>query len=262
MINIPAIVELMEEAGKCITALKSQKLDVVYKHDGSECTSADLVSNKIITSYLQDTHPGIPIISEESVFIKGTDNLNKCDYIWFLDPLDGTKEFLRGGDNYSINLALLFKGKPVFGVISLPEKHVTYYNDNHNLFIKSKGQTQQIIPDNQKSDKLRVIISRRSDPEIIKAFFKKGIEYELTIQQGALKYCYLASGQFEIFPRYKETYEWDVAAGHALLKAIGGTLVTLNRQELIYLKKDFLNHELIAVRDPKYLKFLSRGYSP
>lgn len=259
MINIPTIVEIIEEAGRRIIATKSEELGVAYKGDGSECTNADLISNSIIIHHLRETYPDIPVISEESLPATGIDNLKQCDYIWFLDPLDGTKDFIQGGDNYSINLALLFKGEPIFGIISLPEKNITYYNDGHKLFVrKPGGQAQQITPNHQETSKLRVVISRRSDPEVIKKFLKKGTEYELTVQQGALKYCYLASGQFDIFPRYKETCEWDVAAGHALLKATGGALVTSDCQELTYFKKDFLNHELIAVRDPKYLKFLVR----
>lgn len=256
--NHKEIIGIIEEAAQAILAIKSTGCDTTYKGDGSECTNADIVANEIICNFLNKVYPHVPIISEESLLKINLEYIKKAEYFWLLDPLDGTKGFINNKDYYSINLALIFRGKPVYGIICFPERKITYYNIQNKLYKKISNSIKEIKNNNISTKCIKVVISKRtSKEEIIKLFNLKSDKVEISSLPGAVKFCYLIEGIYDIFPRFTITHEWDVAAGHALINACGGKMITRNNQDLTYLKPGFINHEIIAVRSQKYLKFIS-----
>jgi len=254
-INVKEIVQYIEEVGRDILRIKSQSYCVNLKDDGSECTDADIfVSNKI-SSYLGSKFPHIPIISEENTTAIKSDKFSK-DLFWLLDPLDGTRAFINNKDYYSINLALVENDIPVIGIICFPEENLVYFSDGISVY--KKNAEVQIKLENKPINliSMNVAISQRSDPNFISKILKKISVKKIDKIPGAKKFCLMAEGRYDIFPRSKNTFEWDVAAGHAIVLTMGGSMVTENLQELKYLKKEFKNTVLITVRDKKILELL------
>jgi 3'(2'), 5'-bisphosphate nucleotidase len=254
--EINEIVSVIEKAAAKIIELKSAQLEIKYKDDGSEFTNADLASNKIICEFLKHNFLSIPIISEEDLTYADINKLKEDNSFWLLDPLDGTRGFIKGDKYYTINLGLIKNGVPIFGVINLPELGLTYFNKNNKLYKKNHNNLIEIKRSNSidNDTKIKVVISARTNLSQIKSKLSENFIYEIKSMPSAIKFCQLIEGSFDIYPRLKDTYEWDIAAGHALVRAIGGRVLDVNLQELKYLKPNFLNHEVFAIRETKYLE--------
>jgi len=236
-----------------------------YKSDGSPVTVADKQADAIIRKHLQST--GLPVISEESKLLP-YETRRHWSRLWLVDPLDGTKEFLKRNGEFTVNIALIENGKPVMGVITAPVTGRVWIGaagpglymvgnmydgnlmaDPEKIFDKLKAHTPSRALAHQ--DVVRIVVSR-SHPDnhtetMIKHLEGQGKRVRRVPRGSSLKLCEIAMGQADIYTRFGPTMEWDIAAGHAILQAAGGDVVDMQSgKPLIYNKPDMLNPYFVA----------------
>ena len=252
---------LLEVSNLAITA--GQKIinhyhndsEIIIKKDKSPLTNADLDSNNIICEGLEKIDSTIPIISEESFINWNT--RRKWNKYWLIDPLDGTKEFINKNGEFTVNIALIENNKPVLGVIFVPVLSILYFaSQNYGAYklqcssnLNSLSESIKIqINKKKKSDHLLVIGSRSHSNEDFNKWVKENIEnYKLVKKGSSLKFCNIADGTVDLYPRFGPTSEWDIAAGHIILNEAGGRIYTIDNEEIVYNKKEnILNPYFIA----------------
>lgn len=216
------IIKTAQEAGEKILTYYSRDIEVENKSNNSPLTKADLAANKIIQNRLAEIDPGTHIISEESG-IPSFDERKKWNTFWMVDPLDGTKEFIKKNGEFTVNIALIEKGEPVIGVIYIPVKKEVYYARKGEGSYKKNGEkTARRIYSNRAdtSKPLKVAASRSHQSETLQDNLKEqGIEVGELISAGSsLKFCLVAQGTADIYPRMNPTMEWDVAAGDCIFR--------------------------------------------
>jgi len=248
------------KAGEAIMKVYSNKIDVVYKEDESPLTLADKNANKIINKYLVKSK--IPIISEENKILTYEERKNwkQC---WIVDPLDGTKEFIKRNGEFTVNIALIKNNKPIIGVIYVPVSKTLYFtSDNSSKSYKALLKTNTIIIDeifnnavqifpNQKNNNiLRIVGSRSHLNDTTKNYISKIEKKNKTriVSKGSsLKFCLVAEGEAEIYPRFAPTMEWDTAAGQAICEAVGVKVTDVTTNEpLKYNKQNLLNPHFLV----------------
>lgn len=234
----------------CANTLKYHKksMNVSLKTDASPVTIADLTTNEIIVKGLQKYN--IPILSEESKIIpyeKRKDN----KYMWIIDPLDGTKEFISGGNDFTVNIGLIHQNTSVFGVVGIPcEKKIYVGIVGMGAWVCDGVLCQNIAV--KTSPKLRIVASKSHFSPETKQFIDKFDNPELVNVGSSIKILYIAEGKADIYPRIGLTSEWDTCAAHAIVKASGGNILDLTtRQEIKYNKENILNPHFICTY-PKY----------
>jgi 3'(2'), 5'-bisphosphate nucleotidase len=225
-------------------------LGIQIKSDASPVTAADLAANHVITEGLNQLQPRLPILSEETAEIPFAER-SQFDYFWMVDPLDGTKEFIKRNGEFTINIALIARTKPVLGVVYVPYTEGGYlgYENGGSFRIEKNGRlTKLYCPSFQLSDKgLRIPISRSHLNDGTQHLLSAYDEPILIPCGSALKFTKIAEGHFDIYPRIGTTMEWDTAAPQVILEEAGGQLLELNtRQPLVYNKEDLRNPNFIA----------------
>ncbi|WP_299823797.1 3'(2'),5'-bisphosphate nucleotidase CysQ [uncultured Pontibacter sp.] len=243
------------DAGKAIMKVYlSGDFSQTLKTDNSPLTAADKAAHQVITNHLQRTK--LPILSEEGLQADYT--LRKdWGWYWLVDPLDGTKEFLKRNGEFTVNIALMQKNTPVAGVIYAPVSDSLYFGGTGaNVYKSEKKEVTPLQPLAQEltMEKLLLqpevtVIASRSHltPETLK-FTAQFNKVQFTAMGSSLKFMLLAENKADIYPRYAPTMEWDTAAAHAILRALGRNIYTTNLQsELVYNKPDLLNPSFIAL---------------
>ncbi len=211
-----------QEAGEKILTYYSREIEAIDKSDNSPLTKADLAANKIILERLSEIDPKTPVISEESN-IPTFEERKGWPRFWLVDPLDGTKEFIKKNDEFTVNIALIENGEPVLGVIYIPVRKQIYYAQRGEGSYKKSGSdvARRIYSTKADDDKpLKIAASRshRSDT-FQKELDEMGIEVEELISAGSsLKFCLVAEGTADVYPRMNPTMEWDVAAGDCIFR--------------------------------------------
>ena len=235
---------IAEEAGQAILDIYQQDdFEIKIKSDQSPLTQADLVSHDIITNALKKLTPEIPILSEEGEKLEGD-----IKTFWCVDPLDGTKEFIKRNGEFTVNIALIENNQPVLGVIHIPVKNETY------LAMKGDGakkiKNQQIQSLSKQQNEIRqppVFAVSRSHLNQATQDYMKHHQAETIAAGSSIKLTMLTEGLADAYPRFGPTSLWDMAAGHAILKETGGEIYTLDDQPLVYNVNKILNPDLIAV---------------
>ena len=249
------------KAGEAIMKVYSNKIDVVYKEDESPLTLADKNANKIINKYLVKSK--IPIISEENKILTYEERKNwkQC---WIVDPLDGTKEFIKRNGEFTVNIALIKNNKPIIGVIYVPVSKTLYFtSDNSSKSYKTllKNDTiiideifnnaVQIFPTQKNNNILRIVGSRSHLNDTTKNYISKIEKKNKTriVSKGSsLKFCLVAEGEAEIYPRFAPTMEWDTAAGQAICEAVGVKVIDVTTNDpLKYNKQNLLNPHFLVI---------------
>ncbi len=243
------LIPVVRAAGKIELAYFRSGTGVMDKADGSPVTLADQEAEKLIAAQLRILRPAIPMIGEESV-AAGTIPDIAGGTFWLVDPLDGTKEFITGSGDFTVNIALLVNFIPVMGIIYAPVADELYFGAAGEAFMSLQGKPEQKITVRPvPAAGLTVVASKRhGDPERLNDFLK-GKKVERLIQRSSsLKLCVIAAGTADFYPRLGPTSEWDTAAGEAILRAAGGQVTTLDGRPLVYGKSDkrFLNPEFLA----------------
>ena len=229
-------------AGKKILEIYSKKFKIFRKKDLSPVTIADLESEKIIIKGLKKIFNKPIIFSEESY----NKSKKKLKNFWLVDPLDGTKEFIKKNGEFTVNIAFVKDNKPFFGIIYAPKLKKTYVGTIKETYkVINQKNFKKIIP---KTNPIKtMIISRSHSTKNESEKLKKKYNIKKILFLGSsLKFCYIAEGIAHIYPRSGTTYEWDTAAGHAIIKGVGGKVETNKGKELKYGKKDFKNRSFIA----------------
>jgi 3'(2'), 5'-bisphosphate nucleotidase len=244
--------EISHRAGKAILDVYEQDFSVTHKKDDSPLTQADLASHRLICDALSHLTPDIPVLSEESAEIDFEVRADWPQY-WLVDPLDGTKEFINRNGEFTVNIALIRDHNPILGVVHVPVSGVTYTG------LVGKWASRHARDGSMKHIGIRlpcadpvVVVGSRShaNPRLLEFLGKIG-DYELVSMGSSLKFCLLAEGKADFYPRLGPTSEWDTAAAHAVVLAAGGRIVTLDGKPLRYnTKKSLLNPEFLVIADP------------
>lgn len=226
------------------------------KADGSPVTLADQEAEKLIQEKLEEMLPGIPMIGEEASAAGHKPDLSGHEYFWLVDPLDGTKEFISGRGDYTVNIALIYKGEPVMGVVYAPavgELYAGYTEDNGNCkavrWVEDTDKEKEIHVRRPPKEGLTVVASKSHGSAQRLDQYLSEYKVEKVVKRGSsLKICVIAAGKADLYPRFGPTSEWDTAAGDAVLRAAGGIIRDLSGKPLIYGGADprFLNPEFIA----------------
>jgi 3'(2'), 5'-bisphosphate nucleotidase len=247
-INLKDIKNIALEAGEAIMEIYNKDFSVEYKDDKSLLTEADLKSNEIICNALQELYPNIPIMSEENKKIEYVIRKN-WEYYWCIDPIDGTKEFIKKNGEFTVNIALIHQDTPVLGVVYAPALNDMYYTNGKQSF-KNDQKLPLYINDSTK-DTLYVVASKshlsQETQEFINNLDSKHIEQ---VSKGSsLKLCMVAEGSADIYPRLAPTMEWDTAAADAIVRSAGKmTYQFENKKPIVYNKKDLLNPWFIVMK--------------
>ena len=246
---------IAENAGNLIMTFFDElaEEEVEYKADQSPVTLADKAANKQIVDELIKLDDSIPIISEEGL----AQNLDNADIFWLVDPLDGTKEFINGSQEFTVNIALINKGEPVLGVIHQPPANITTFGSQEaGAFIA--GDDEELSASTPENSCMLAVSKRHSSGEETKfaLFLQDKFEEMRTIGLGSsLKFNAIAQGSAHIYSRFGRTFQWDIAAGHAILRSAGGEVVDLHGKPISY--KNDSNQPIngfFAVSDIDYWK--------
>lgn len=247
---IDTLIELATEAGIVIREIyESGKFTTSIKSDNSPVTTADEKANEIILRALEQRFPKIPAISEES-----ENRVLETGKYFIIDPLDGTKGFLNKTNNFTVNIAFINDWKPELGVIYSPISGELFYtSQNQESFKYNFLKKSQKVRLSRKHKNREIITFISSDTNFIgreSKILKDKVEHDILKIGSSIKFCKLAEGVADIYPRFGRTMEWDTAAGHAILKYAGGSIIDLKtKKELIYGKKNYENGSFVALRD-------------
>jgi 3'(2'), 5'-bisphosphate nucleotidase len=261
---LPDVMKIAQAAGEAILAIYNDEktIEIIQKQDKSPLTAADLASHHVIVDGLTALTPDVPVLSEESANI-GFDERKTWTRYWLVDPLDGTKEFLKRNGEFTVNIALIENGVPIMGVVYVPVTQVLYGGaQNVGAFKIERGirhalQVSDVHEKIKQKQALIVVGSRSHGAEGMDACIEKlrGVagDVQLTSMGSSLKMCLVAEGKADFYPRLAPTSEWDTAAAHAVLSAAGGQIVDTDFAPLKYNQKDsLLNPFFYAVGDQQF----------
>ena len=240
------LIPLVKDAGTLIMRHREAGFGVEHKGDASPVTIADREADALITAGLRQDFPLVPIISEEA---ETQDVIQQAEAFWLVDPLDGTKSFVRGGKGFTVNIGLIEARSPVLGVIYIPALGVLYYGAvGYGAFRQRDGEAVERIgvrdvPAQGRSAAISHDHAAGETAEILEAYRV----VETVSASSSQKFCRVAEGSADIYPRMGPTMEWDTAAGHAILLAAGGSMTMLDGSPFLYGKQGFLNGGFIAL---------------
>ena len=246
--NLELSIKAAIEGGEEILKIYDSEFDVAYKEDQSPLTEADKNAHLAIVKYLDNTT--IPVLSEEGRSISYEERKD-WNLLWIVDPLDGTKEFVKRNGEFTVNIALIENGIPIMGVIYVPVTGVLYYGAKEiGSFKKENGELTQ-LPIEKKTTTYTAVGSRSHNSPETEAFFDelraKHGDIEIVSMGSSLKICLVAEGVAEVYPRFAPTMEWDTAAGHAIAKYAGKILKDVKtNQEMVYNRPELLNNHFIV----------------
>ena len=243
------VVSLAAGAGRAILEVYASDFDVQAKDDQSPLTQADLASHHIIMAGLEALTPGVPVISEESGLPDFAERRQWNPY-WLIDPLDGTREFVKRNGEFTVNVALIEDHRPVFGVVHVPVRGTTYSGcQGLGAALRANGAEPRPIGVAATSARpVRVVGSRSHRGASLDRFLQNLGDFEMHPTGSSLKFCLIAEGVADVYPRLGPTSEWDTAAAQAVVEQAGGVVVELDGRPLSYNRKaDILNpHFLVA----------------
>ncbi len=241
-INIEDIEIIARAAGKAIMEIYQQDFHIELKEDKSPLTEADIKANNIICDALKALHPEIPILSEEGKSISYAVRKN-WEYFWLIDPIDGTKEYIKKTGEFTVNIALIYKDKPVLGVVYAPAIDDLYWSKENEGAYKNSQKLPLVVNESPK-EKLTVVASASHPSKETKKFIDAldTKEIKLIAKGSSLKLCMVAEGVADIYPRLAPTMEWDTGAAHAVVLEAGKDVVNYEgEQTLVYNKENLLN---------------------
>ncbi len=241
---VESLISTFLNAGKISLSLRKKGLTKSIKSDNTPVSNGDLEVNKIITKKIKELTPTIPIISEETSDNKSLKDLKD---FWLIDPIDGTYDYINNLDEFTINAGLIINKKPVAGLIYAPAKNRMFYSYGENqAFELVNGE--EIKLDSTKrfnKDEIKFVsYSNNIKPEINKIHNEFNVK-KIVRMKSSLKFCVIAAGEYDGYVAEPRACEWDIAAGHAILKHAGGNITDFDGNEILYGKKNFINPSLI-----------------
>ncbi|MCX7193008.1 MAG: 3'(2'),5'-bisphosphate nucleotidase CysQ [Proteobacteria bacterium] len=263
---LPKIVAIAVNAGQAIMEIYADPANAVMtKADNSPLTQADLAADRVISAGLADLVLGWPVLSEESAQI-AYDERQGWQRFWLVDPLDGTKEFIKRNGEFTVNIALIENGEPILGVVYAPVLDVCYFAARGvGAFVRRGAEEAQAISvkTHAPGEPVKVVASRSHADERTAALLQKLGEYQCISMGSSLKLCLVAEGAAHIYPRLGPTMEWDTAAAHAVVNCAGGLVCNKHGDELRYNKPDLHNPEffVFSTDDEVFLTFIAVDFS-
>ena len=254
-VDLRKLTEIAREAGQKIMKIYDEgEIEVEYKNDESPLTKADTASHTVIKGSLKALYPEIPIISEEGKDVP-YEQRQAWESFWLVDPLDGTKEFIKRNGEFTVNIALVENNRPVAGVVFAPALDVLYSGGQNTGAFKqvNRSKMEEIRTNSQKEEQLVVVQSRSHSSSAEEEFFSKYSISDSISKGSSLKFCLVAESSADIYFRAGPTWEWDTAAGHAIVAAAGGKVV-FGDEDLKYNKPTLKNDNgFICVGNEKLL---------
>ena len=241
---VEKLIDTFLAAGKYSLELRKKGLTKKIKSDNTPVSNGDLEVNKIVTNKINDLTPNIPIISEETSENKSVNNLKN---FWLIDPIDGTYDYINNLDEFTINAGLILDRKPVAGLICAPAKNRMFYSYGDEFAFELINDKPTKLENSNNFDKNEikfVSYSKNIKPEIKKIHEDLNVK-KFVRMKSSLKFCVIAAGEYDGYVAEPRAFEWDIAAGHAILKNAGGSVTDFDNNEILYGKKDFKNSSLI-----------------
>ena len=234
-------------AGKVSIDLYKKGLKIEIKEDKSPVSNGDLAVNELISNKIKELTPNLPIVSEETVNLKIK---NKAKIFWLIDPIDGTKEYIAGKDEYTLNAALVINTVPVIGVVGVPKKNRLFYSFGPGeSFLIENGKKKKINCKKQQPNGKVVALSSVIKPSnIILNKLKEFHVSEIVKMASSYKFCVIATGEYDIYAAKERANEWDYAAGHAVAQNAGAIIKTLDDKPFLYGKEDYKNPSILIKR--------------
>jgi 3'(2'), 5'-bisphosphate nucleotidase len=246
---LPSVITLAREAGREILTIYGEaNPSVTYKPDSSPLTHADLASHRVLITGLSLLSPEWPVLSEESTEIP-FDQRQAWQYFWMVDPLDGTKDFLHRNGEFTVNIALMAETVPVLGVVFAPVIDKLYFAAKGIGAYRIDGNViTQIKATRATSSTVRMVVSRSHQAQLedLTAFAAHGSKCEFIPMGSSLKFCLIAEGAADLYPRTGPTMEWDTAAAQCILEEAGGLVTDLDGNSMVYNKPTLLNSAFLA----------------
>ena len=241
------IATIARRAGAEIMKIYETDFEVKTKGDSSPVTQADRIAEELINRAISEgITSNFPIVAEEAASEGLLPNVSSSGF-WLVDPLDGTKEFINRNGEFTVNIALIENSKPVLGVVHLPVKNLTYFGFNMGSFLMENDEPRKEISCRIKpKDGLVALVSRSHISPETDSYLANHTIVNTISAGSSLKFCMIAEGIADIYPRIGRTMEWDTAAGHAILRFAGGSVKTIDGFELTYGKPGFENPHFIA----------------
>jgi len=234
-------------AGKESIELYKKGLKIETKEDNSPVSNGDLKVNEIITKKIKELTPNIPIISEETVDLK---KKNKENIFWLIDPIDGTREYIVGKSEYTLNAALIINKVPNIGLVGAPKKERLFYSYGPgNSYLIEKNETKKNNASKKTpQNKIIALVSSKNPSQIIMDKLNEHKVTSLVKMSSSYKFCVIANGEFDIYAAQERANEWDYAAGHAVAEHAGAIIKTLDGKPFLYGKEDYKNSSLLLKR--------------
>ena len=238
-----SLIHTFSKANRVALDLRKKGLIKEIKFDNTPVSNGDIEVNKILTKKIQEITPNISIISEESSNHKKDTNLKT---FWLIDPIDGTKDYINNRDEFTLNAALIINKKPAIGIITAPAKKRFFYSYglSNSYELINSFEVSLIKKEKNYKELTAVSYSDELKPEILKIHKEYNIE-SYKKMKSSLKFCVIAAGEFDMYVAEPRACEWDIAAGHAILKHAGGSITDFNGKEILYGKPEFKNPSLI-----------------
>ncbi len=244
--------QLAHEAGLAIMDIRSRGFEVVQKSDASPVTQADKAAEAIILKGLRAEFPDIPVVAEEETSEGLTEAFSTDAPFFLVDPLDGTREFATGGEDFTVNIALIEDRRPTTGLIHVPVQDITYAGNSLEAWKRIGPGKKTALNPGTKGDPVRVVASKSHRTPETDAWINTLGPHSIVSIGSSLKFCLLAEGKADVYPRFGRTMEWDTAAGDAILRAVGGVTQTLEARPLGYGKPA---HTDSAFANPHFISF-------
>jgi len=249
-LNLKNIVETLLgsflEAGKIAKEISHRGVKITIKADKSPVTDGDLEVDRILSKKIASLTPSIPIISEETVNL-GIKNKNET--FWLIDPIDGTKDYIKKRDEYTLNAALIINSEPVAGIIYAPAKDRLFFSYGKDLaFEICNGKKTSLNCKKVNTDEIIALANSDNTPNEVLNIYKKNKVSQTIKMSSSFKFCVLASGEADIYAAKARAFEWDIAAGHAILEHAGGIITTHEEKKFLYGKENYKNLPIIAKR--------------
>ena len=241
------LIDTFNEAGKESIRLYNEGLKIETKEDKSPVSNGDLKVNDLITNKISEITPNLPIVSEETVDLS---KKNKSKIFWLIDPIDGTKEYIAGKDEYTLNAALIIDKVPVLGLVGVPKKNRLFftYSPGESYLIEKNKMIKINCNKQQPKNKIVALSSVIKPSDMILNKLKEFKVTSVVKMASSYKFCVIATGEYDIYAAKERANEWDYAAGHAVAQNAGAIITTLDDKPFLYGKEDYRNPSLLIKR--------------
>jgi len=240
------LIDTFLKAGKIAKEISHRGVKITIKTDKSPVTDGDLAVDELLSTKIKSFTPNIPIISEETVNLNVK---NEDKTFWLIDPIDGTKDYIKKKDEYTLNAALIINLKPAAGIIYAPEKDRLFFSYGKYLaFEMNNGEKTTLNCKKINTNEIIALVNSDKTPSEVLNIYKKYKVSQTIKMSSSFKFCVLAAGEADIYAAKARAFEWDIAAGHTILEHAGGSVTTHDGKKILYGKKDYKNLSIIAKR--------------